>query len=176
MCRVYQVPRLAYKCAGYCARINCYPPRAEHAARMQPRLRPFPPTRKSMLPRWKIDRVPPSQFAPHRRLICERSMRDLGKNIRVRTFERENSPVGNRTPRLRGFNECFASRGTVKLASLMKIIALESTRRDFNETRENYVRRALFAASKKYIYIYRRRKGWEGGKKERRKKTAEHDR
>lgn len=81
-------------------------------------------------------------------------MRDLGKNIRVRTFERENSLVGNRTPRLRGFNECFASRGTVKLASLMKIIALESTRRDFNETRENYVRRALFAASKKYIYIY----------------------
>lgn len=46
MCRVYQVPRLAYKCAGYGLRINCFPPRAKHAATMQPQFQPFLPATK----------------------------------------------------------------------------------------------------------------------------------
>lgn len=41
MCRVYQVPRVRLQVrAGYVVRINCFPPRAKHAARMLSRFQP----------------------------------------------------------------------------------------------------------------------------------------
>lgn len=51
MCRVYQVPRVRLQVrAGYVVRINCFPPRAKHAARMLSRF-PFPPSIEIILVR-----------------------------------------------------------------------------------------------------------------------------